>query len=137
MRKVRGACKLGMACLLILVSLAATWFLRRGTSADLVDRAGADSRASSNPTAQMAVPDGAAEQPKPTRQAAAARTDLPRLSGGSASDRAIARWAERVRQNSADISAWTELGDALMQKARETMDAGYYAHAERAFNKAL
>lgn len=126
-----------MACLLIPVSLAATWVLRRGASADPEARAVAESQSAPDATALIPAPGDAAEQPKPTRPTEATPIDLPRVPGTPASDWAVTRWTERVRQNAADVSAWTELGDALMQKARETMDAGYYAHAERAYGKAL
>jgi tetratricopeptide (TPR) repeat protein len=62
---------------------------------------------------------------------------LPRAAGTSAADRAVAKWSERVRQSPSDEGAWAALGDALMQKARETADASYYGHAERAFTRAL
>jgi tetratricopeptide (TPR) repeat protein len=56
---------------------------------------------------------------------------------GSAADSAVARWAARVQQQPRDDSAWAQLGDALMQKARETMDPGYYGRAETAFGRSL
>jgi tetratricopeptide (TPR) repeat protein len=55
----------------------------------------------------------------------------------SASDQAIAKWTEKTKGNVGDDGAWVNLGDALMQKARETMDLGYYGYAERAYRKAL
>src|SRR5690606_29207009 len=44
-------------------------------------------------------------------------------------DKAVATWTARVRLTPDSAGAWTELADALMQKARETADAAYYAHA--------
>lgn len=55
----------------------------------------------------------------------------------SASDAEIAKWEIKVKANSSDDTSWVYLGDALMQKARETADAGYYSLAEEAYNKAL
>jgi tetratricopeptide (TPR) repeat protein len=52
-------------------------------------------------------------------------------------DKAVATWAARARLTPDSAGAWTELADALMQKARETADASYYAHADRAYAKAL
>ncbi len=48
----------------------------------------------------------------------------------SASDAAIARWTERVKVAPDDGEAWISLGDAFMQKARESADPGYYRRAE-------
>src|SRR5262245_54099823 len=62
---------------------------------------------------------------------------IPQAGGESAADRAIARWARRLRLRPGDDGAWAELGDALMQKARETADASYYGHAERVYRRAL
>jgi len=62
---------------------------------------------------------------------------IPPAKGGSATDREIARWMQKARQKADDGHAWVNLGDALMQKARETADASYYGHAERAIQKAL
>jgi tetratricopeptide (TPR) repeat protein len=56
---------------------------------------------------------------------------------GTQADKAIAAWVERARLDPRSVLAWTNLGDALMQKARETMDTAYYGRAEAAFEKAL
>lgn len=61
----------------------------------------------------------------------------PHKTDGSPTDQAIARWTARVKQTSQDDSAWVHLGNALMQKARETSDASYYGRAEPVFQKAL
>lgn len=34
-------------------------------------------------------------------------------------------------------AAWSRLGDAFMQKARETLDLSYYGRAESAYRKSL
>jgi tetratricopeptide (TPR) repeat protein len=58
-------------------------------------------------------------------------------SRGSPTDQAVASLVATLRQDSQDDGAWARLGDALMQKARETMDGGYYGRAELAFQNAL
>ena len=62
---------------------------------------------------------------------------LPATSGKTLSDQAVTHWVDRVRQAPDDDKAWANLGDALMQKARETADLSYYGHAERSYQKAL
>jgi tetratricopeptide (TPR) repeat protein len=62
---------------------------------------------------------------------------LPRAAGKMVVDQALAQWTAKVEQNPLDDAAWAGLGEALMQKARETADTGYYTHAERAYAKAL
>src|SRR5437899_4512980 len=61
--------------------------------------------------------------------------------GGSHQDRpsvdqTIERLTAKTRQHRQDSAAWTALGDAFMQKARETADASYYGRAEQAFERA-
>ncbi len=51
-------------------------------------------------------------------------------------DQAIDRLTSQTRRERQDRAAWTALGDALMQKARETADASYYGRAEEAFARA-
>jgi tetratricopeptide (TPR) repeat protein len=51
-------------------------------------------------------------------------------------DRTIDRLTARTRHAEQDRAAWTALGDAFMQKARETADASYYGRAEQAFERA-
>src|SRR4030095_11770655 len=51
-------------------------------------------------------------------------------------DQAIERLTARTRQHRDDPSGWTALGDAFMQKARETADSAYYRRAELAFERA-
>src|SRR4029453_5745520 len=50
---------------------------------------------------------------------------------------AIGRGAARAERSPQDDGNWIQLGDAFMQKARETMDGSYYARAEQAFDRAL
>src|SRR5690349_4826858 len=56
---------------------------------------------------------------------------IPAVSNPMASDREVTRWAERAKKNLQDATAWVNLGDALMQKARETYDLSYYGRAEK------
>jgi tetratricopeptide (TPR) repeat protein len=51
-------------------------------------------------------------------------------------DRAIEQLTARTRQHRDDTAGWTALGDAFMQKARETADSAYYRRAELAFERA-
>ena len=55
----------------------------------------------------------------------------------SAVDKAIARWTQRASVAANEPEAWSSLGDAFMQKARETADPAYYRRAEAAYQKAL
>lgn len=55
----------------------------------------------------------------------------------SRTDHAIDAWTSKVQHNAQDDYAWVQLGDAWMQKARETVDASYYGRAEGAFRQAL
>jgi tetratricopeptide (TPR) repeat protein len=72
-------------------------------------------------------------QPSPAQTLAA----LPTSAGQSATDKQIEKWTAKARQDEKDPNAWNRLGDALMQKARETVDTAYYGHAERAYQQAL
>jgi tetratricopeptide (TPR) repeat protein len=76
---------------------------------------------------------GATTPPTPEATLAA----LPKATGSSMTDRQIAKWSEKAQQSPRDIRAWDNLGDALMQKARETADVTYYGHAEKAYQQAL
>jgi tetratricopeptide (TPR) repeat protein len=69
--------------------------------------------------------------------AAEVLSSIPRAAAPSPTDQAIAAWVERAGRDPRSTLAWTNLGDALMQKARETMDTSYYGRAEAAFEKAL
>jgi tetratricopeptide (TPR) repeat protein len=55
----------------------------------------------------------------------------------SASDAQIEHWAAQIKEKPKDDAAWTSLGDADMQKARETADLSYYGRAEQAYRQAL
>jgi tetratricopeptide (TPR) repeat protein len=115
--------KVGLACLLCLVAGAVgTWAVQRHAGAAGTGSAGA------GPQDEDANPALAPEE---------VLAALPPSRGKAAVDRAVARAAERARQDPQDAGAWAELGDALMQKARETADAAYYGHAERAYRRAL
>jgi tetratricopeptide (TPR) repeat protein len=51
-------------------------------------------------------------------------------------DRTIDQLMATTRRAGRDPAAFTALGDAFMQKARETADASYYGRAEQAFERA-
>jgi len=69
-------------------------------------------------------------------QLGAAETVTP-VARRSAVDQAIAGWTQRTTVAAHEPGAWTSLGDAFMQKARETADPAYYRRAEAAYQKAL
>lgn len=52
-------------------------------------------------------------------------------------DLAITQETLATQKTPRDTKAWTDLGDALMQKARETADLSYYSLAEADYKKAL
>lgn len=52
------------------------------------------------------------------------------------SDSEIDKASEAARSHPTD-AAWSRLGDAFMQKARETMDLSYYGRAEAAYRNSL
>jgi tetratricopeptide (TPR) repeat protein len=56
--------------------------------------------------------------------------------GAQKIDQTIERFSAKTREGRQDRWAWTALGDAFMQKARETADASYYGRAEQAFERA-
>src|SRR3712207_2756133 len=98
-----------LACLLLCAAAAGTWAV--------VHRE------------RSAAPASAAQKSADTLAA------LPAASGNSLADKAIALWTAKAREGASNDKAWTGLGDSLMQKARETADAAYYGHAERAYEK--
>jgi tetratricopeptide (TPR) repeat protein len=57
-------------------------------------------------------------------------------SAPSTTDGEISRASEAARSHPSE-AAWSRLGDAFMQKARETMDLSYYGRAESAYRKSL
>ena len=63
-------------------------------------------------------------------------TILPAQSARLTSDGEINKASEATRSRPTD-AAWSRLGDAFMQKARETMDLSYYARAEASYRKSL
>ncbi len=52
-------------------------------------------------------------------------------------DQAITKDTLATQKTPGNTKAWTDLGDALMQKARETADLSYYGLAETDYEKAL
>lgn len=52
-------------------------------------------------------------------------------------DQAITKDTLATQKTPGDTKAWTDLGDALMQKARETADLSYYGLAETDYGRAL
>jgi tetratricopeptide (TPR) repeat protein len=56
---------------------------------------------------------------------------------GNPTDHTIATWTSRVQQHARDEHALVQLGDALMQKARDTADVSYYNRAEALYRQAL
>jgi tetratricopeptide (TPR) repeat protein len=56
---------------------------------------------------------------------------------GGAADAQVAKWNARTKSTPKDASAWVNLGDALMEKARETADVDYYNRAEVTYRRAL
>jgi tetratricopeptide (TPR) repeat protein len=61
---------------------------------------------------------------------------LPAQSARPTSDGEIDKASEAARAHPTD-AAWSRLGDAYMQKARETMDLSYYGRAEASYRKSL
>ncbi len=57
--------------------------------------------------------------------------------GGAKLDRAITKYTLAAQKSPKATNNWTDLGNALMQKARETADLSYYGHAETVYRKAL
>ena len=52
-------------------------------------------------------------------------------------DKVLTNLSARLEKTPSDSVLWAALGDALMQKARETADSAYYTHAERAYRVSL
>ena len=76
----------------------------------------------------------------PALSSAAVQADAPAAApeaGHVLLDQAISKDTRATGQNPKDTKAWVDLGNALMQKARETADLSYYGHAEAVFKKAL
>ena len=65
-------------------------------------------------------------------------SDAPAADNGSAKlDQVIVKYTNAAEKSPRKPSNWTDLGNALMQKARETADLSYYGHAETVYKKAL
>lgn len=58
-------------------------------------------------------------------------------SASAQSDKEIAKWKQRLGKKPDDAGLWLNLGDALMQKARETANHQYYDWAEKAYHQSL
>jgi tetratricopeptide (TPR) repeat protein len=78
-----------------------------------------------------------AASPGPASRRPAAAEPATPVVRRAATDEAIARWTRRTTVAPGTPDAWTSLGDAFMQKARETADPAYYRRAEAAYQKAL
>ena len=77
---------------------------------------------------------------RPVVSLPAARADTPAATpaaGHALLDQAISKDTRATSRNPKDTRAWVDLGNALMQKARETADLSYYGHAEAVYKKAL
>ena len=75
--------------------------------------------------------------PAPAVPAANVAAAVPQIVGDSLTDKEIAKWQEKTAAAPTDKKSWVNLGDALMQKGRETADTAYYGLAENSYNKAL
>lgn len=62
---------------------------------------------------------------------------IPVPTGNTHTDQAIAKGRARAQQKPDDFHGWNWLGDALMQKVRETGDLSGYGLAERCYERAL
>jgi len=80
--------------------------------------------------------------PSPVALASPPPADAPadtviKADNGAKLDQAIIKYTKAAEQNPQKPNNWTDLGNALMQKARETADLSYYGHAEIVYRKAL
>ncbi len=69
-------------------------------------------------------------------QPASAATLTSAVRPGASSDDEISNASAAAKEKPGDVT-WTRLGDAYMQKGRETADLSYYGRAEGAYRKAL
>ncbi len=84
------------------------------------------------------LPHAATAPAAPLVQAAAPPADTPARDDGAAKlDQVVVKYTNAAARNPQKPSLWTDLGNALMQKARETADLSYYGHAETVYRKAL
>lgn len=111
---------LGVSVVLVLVGLIG--WTTRSSSQEAVD--------SSKPLVQPGV------QPE-TISPQAFLAGLPIGRKAADADKVLANLSARLEKTPSDSALWAALGDALMQKARETADSAYYTHAERAYRVAL
>jgi tetratricopeptide (TPR) repeat protein len=109
---------------LVLCLAAGVWALHR--PARLLGAAVRPSAAS--PVALAAPPVALAVPPADT---------VIKADNGAKLDQAIVKYTKAAQQNPKKPNNWTDLGNALMQKARETADLSYYGHAEIVYRKAL
>ena len=122
MKQTNASSKVTVACLLLAGGAVGTWAISH-------DRAGASPKDAHSATVN-AAPGGADGKHD-------VLSSLPKPSGNSLSDQMIGKWIGVVQKNAKDDMAWANLGDSYMQKARETADVTYYAHAEKAYQRAL
>jgi tetratricopeptide (TPR) repeat protein len=73
----------------------------------------------------------------PSRAASKLLNDEVAPDRASGTDGLIAGWVQKLKQNPQDGDGWTSLGEAFMQKGRESLDVRYYGRAQTAFEKAL
>ncbi len=89
------------------------------------------------------TPTSGAAQATPVRASSPAAnpietlTTVPAATHPSASDAQMQRWSAYVRRSPQTASAWVNLGDSFMQKARETADVTFYGRAEGVYRRAL
>ena len=122
MKQTNASSKVTVACLLLAGGAVGTWAISH-------DRAGASPKDAHSAPVNSAP--GGADGKRD------ALPSLPVPSGNSLSDQMIGKWTALVQKNAKDDLAWSNLGDSYMQKARETADVTYYAHAEKAYQRAL
>lgn len=83
-------------------------------------------------TAPTAAAVGTPATPSPT----ALLASLPKYEGKNATEREILKWQGRVEKEPNNDKMWANLGDALMQKARETLDSKMYGTIEQIYRQA-
>jgi tetratricopeptide (TPR) repeat protein len=62
---------------------------------------------------------------------------IPRPAGDSPTEKAIASGLERARRSPNDSKTWSDLGDALAQRVRDSSDQSCFGHAELSYGRAL
>lgn len=67
----------------------------------------------------------------------AAAWSVPAAAEPSAADRAIAVYQRKLRRSPGDAMTWYRLGDAYVQRARETGEPAHWDHAEQALLRCL